>query len=69
MSQSKRNFYTHDRKARQSEFMGFRCYEALSTTLKAVAVTEQADTSALIRRLLCKALADEGIDVVGLPKS
>ena len=68
MSQSKRNFYIRDRMARQTEFMGFRCYEALSTTLKSIAVNEKSDTSALIRRLLCKALADEGVDVVGLLK-
>jgi hypothetical protein len=68
MSQSKRHFYIRDRMARQTEFMGFRCYEALSKTLKEIAATEKSDTSALIRRLLCKALADEGVDVASLLK-
>ena len=68
MSKSKSNFYMRDRMVPQTEFVGFRCYKPLLMTLKSIAMTEKSDTSALIRRLLCKALADEGVDVVGLPK-
>lgn len=68
MSDPKKDFYNRDRLMFQTEFVGFRCYKPLLSTLKSIAMTEKSDTSALIRRLLCKALADEGVDVVGLPK-
>ena len=45
----------------KSEFVAFRCDKQLSMALKATAAIDCTDTSSVIRRLLCKALAaDEG---------
>lgn len=68
MTSQQSDFYKRDRMVPHTEFLGFRCYKPLAVALKSRAMTEKSDTSALIRRLLCTALAAEGVDVVGLPK-